>query len=243
MPVKRKISKAEYEALSDEKKEFYIENKDRKGEYVVDMDADFNKELTTALDAVKNDNKTLTDKLAETETALTAAKAEKAPKDGSVAKDEHESIVKSLNTKLAKAETDSAAAITKRDAFIRKTLIDSKASELAGKISKAPKLLLPHIKARLSANLDGDEPATVVLDADGKPSAYTLADLEQEFVANKDFADIIVGSKATGGNPQNAPGGGNALLSEKPAPLSSLSGEALVAHMKATHPDLNAAKP
>ena len=53
MAVKRKISKADYEALSDDKKSFYIENADRKGEYILDMDEDFNKELTTALDNLK----------------------------------------------------------------------------------------------------------------------------------------------------------------------------------------------
>jgi len=242
MPVKRKISKAEFEALSDDKKEFYIENKDRKGEYILDMDADFNKELTTALDNVKGEATAAKEKLAEVEAALAAAKAEKQPKDGGVTKEDHDSIVKSLQTKLTKAETDAATALSKRDAFIKKTLIDSKALELASKISTSPKLLLPHIKGRLSANLDGDEPATVVLDAEGKPSAYTLADLEQEFVANKDFASIITGSKASGGSAHNAPGGGSALPTDKSPNLTALAGADLVAHMKSVNPEL-AAKP
>lgn len=239
MAVKRKISKAEYEALSDDKKEFYIENKDRRGEYIVDMDADFNKELTETLEALKVTNADLTTKLAEAGTALAEEKKTKAPKDGAIPKDDHDSIVASLNKKLTDATTAAETTIGKRDAFIKKQLVDAKAQEIAASISTAPKLLLPHIKARLQAKLDGDEPSTVVLDSDGKPSAFTIEDLTQEFVANKEFAAIITGSKATGGgNPPNALGGGNALPSDKPVNLSSLPSGDLVAAMKAKHPDL-----
>ena len=238
MAVKRKITKAEFEALSDDKKEFYIENKDRKGEYVLDMDADFNKELTDALDTVKASNAALKTKNEELTNELTAEKAKKQPADGSVTKDDHDAIVKSLNTKLADADKKHGETIAKKDAFIRKTLIDSKALEIASKISKAPKLMLPHVKARLSAELDGDEPKTVVLDADGKPSAYTLDDLSQELVANKDFADIVIGSKASGGNAPPGGGGNAPNGNPPPASLTDMDAASLVAHMKATHGDL-----
>ena len=239
MAVKRKISKSEFEALSDDKKEFYIENKDRKGEYILDMDADFNKELTDALDTVKAERDTLKTKNGELTGELATEKAKKQPADGSVAKDDHEAIVKSLNTKLADADKKHGETVSRKDAFIRKTLIDSKALEIASKISKAPKLMLPHVKARLSADLDGDEPKTVVLDSDGKPSAYTLEDLSNELVANADFADIVIGSQARGGNPPNGNGGGNALHGNNPpAQLSSMEASDIVAQMKAKHPDL-----
>jgi hypothetical protein len=39
-----------------------------------------------------------------------------------------------------------------------------------------------------------------ILDGAGKVSAASLDDLKQEFVANKDFSSIIIGSKASGGN-------------------------------------------
>lgn len=239
MAVKRKISKAEFDALSDDKKEFYIENKDRKGEYILDMDADFNKELTDALETVKGERDTLKAKNGELTSELATEKAKKQPADGSVTKDDHEAIVKSLNTKLADADKKHGEVVAKKDKFIKNTLIDAKAMEIASKISKAPKLMLPHVKSRLAADLDGDEPKTVVLDSDGKPSAYTLEDLSNELVANADFADIVIGSQARGGNPPNALGGGNAPNgNQPPAPLSSMEAADLVAHMKARHPDL-----
>ena len=74
---------------------------------------------------------------------------------------------------------------------------------MAAEISTSPSLLLPHIKARLQADLDGDAPATKVLDRDGKPSAMTVADLSKEFVDNKDFAAIIRATKASGGGATN----------------------------------------
>ena len=240
MAVKRKISKAEYEALSDDKKEFYIENKDRKGEYVLDMDADFNKELTDAHERVKSENASLKAKNEELTAELATEKDKKQPKDGSVTKEDHEAMKNSYEKKLSDAAKASGEVVAKKDKFIKNSLIDAKALELATKISKAPKLMLPHIKARLSADLDGDDPKTVVLDADGKPSAYTLEDLAQEFVANKDFADIVIGSKASGGNAPSG-GGGNAPNGNPPnrsASLTDLPADQLVAHIKATHSDM-----
>lgn len=239
MAVKRKISKAEYEALSDDKKSFYVENTDRRGEYVIDMDADFNKDLNTALETLKTENKTLKTQLEESTVALDTEKKKKQSVDGSVSKDDHEAMKASYESKLTAAQVKANETIARKDGFIRKTLIDSKALELATKISKAPALMARVIKERLSANLDGDEPATIVLDKDGKPSAFTLDDLSQELVANKEFADIVLGSKATGGNALNVPAGGNALQSDKPVNLSSLQPAQLVEHMRATHPELS----
>lgn len=243
MAVKRKISKADYEALSDDKKEFYVENKDRKGEYILDMDADFNKELTDAHERVKAENASLKTKNEELTAELETEKTKKAPKDGSVTKEDHDAMKNSYEKKLSDKDKAHGEAIAKKDKFIKNSLVDAKALELATKISKpsAVKLMLPHVKARLQADLEGDDPKTVVLDADGKPSAYTLEDLSQELVANADFADIVIGSKASGGNAP-AGGGGNAPNGNPPnnrtASLTDLPAEQLVAHMKSTHSDL-----
>lgn len=238
MAVKRKISKTEFDALSDEKKEFYIENSERRGEYILDMDADFNKDLTSALDRLKTEKTELEGKLEATTTELTTERGKKLDKDGAVSKTDHEAMKASYETKLATEIAKLTGVITKKDGFIRKTLVDAKATELATKISKVPSLMARVIKDRLSVDLDGDDPKTVVLDSDGKPSAFTLDDLQQEIVANKEFADIIIGSKANGGgNAPQVPGGGNAHNSPTPS-LSDLPPEQLVAHMKATHREL-----
>lgn len=238
MAVKRKISKSEFEALSDDKKEFYIENKDRKGEYILDLGDDADNPLKAANDRLKQEKDELTDKVNTLTTDLDAEKKKKQPADGSVTKDDHEAMKASYEKKLTDKDRSHGEVVGKKDAFIKKSLVKDKANALATEISKAPKLLSRIIEDRLSVDMTGDEPKTVVLDSDGKPSAFTLDDLKQELVANKDYADIIIGTKATGGSAHSSPGGGSALPSDKPVNLSSLGGADLVAHMKATNPDL-----
>ena len=51
---------------------------------------------------------------------------------------------------------------------------------------------------------------TRILDKDGNPTAQTFDDLEKEFLANKDFAPILVGSKGSGGGANGNNGGGGA---------------------------------
>lgn len=237
MAVKRKLSKAEFESLSDEAKTMYIENKDRRGEYILDMDPDFNKELQTVLDTQKTTIADLEGKVAEGTAALAAEQAKKISKDGSVSKEDFEAYKTSAEKKYT---TDTAAlntTIGKKDATIKTHLIDNVANGLATKLSKSPKLMLPHVKSRLAVDMSGDEPKTIVLDADGRPSAFTIQDLEQEFVANKDFADILIGSRASGGNPPPSTRG-NPLSPEKPQSLTSMKPADVVAEMKARHPEL-----
>lgn len=238
MAVKRKISKSEFEALSDDKKEFYIENKDRKGEYILDLGEDADNPLKAANDRLKQEKTELEDKVNTLTTDLESEKKKKQPADGSVTKDDHEAMKASYEKKLTDKDKAHNEVVGKKDSFIKKSLIKDKAVALATEISKAPKLLSRIIEDRLSVDMTGDEPKTVVLDSDGKPSAFTLDDLKQELVANKDFADIIIGTKATGGSAHSQPGGGSALPSDKPVNLTQLAGADLVAHMKAAHPDL-----
>ncbi len=238
MAVKRKISKSEFEALSDDKKEFYVENKDRKGEYILDLGEDADNPLKAANDRLKQEKEELEGKVNTLTTDLDAEKKKKQPADGQVTKEDHEAMRASYEKKLADKDKAHGEVVTKKDAFIKKSLVKDKASALATEISKAPKLLSRIIEDRLSVDMTGDEPKTVVLDSDGKPSAFTLDDLKQELVANKDYADIIIGTKATGGSAHSSPGGGSALSSDKPVNLTSLPAADLVAQMKATHPEL-----
>lgn len=233
MAIKRKISKADYEALSDDRKELYKENPSRKGEYILDMD-DPDNELRTALDRTKQEKTELQTKLDE----ITAKLEELEAKGGDKDKDKKnevdalEALKKSYETKIAKMTGDATAAAEKSRKQIVKLLADSKASEIATKISKVPKLMSRAIRDRLDVDLSGDEPKLTVLDADGKPSAFTLEDLEQEFVANAEYADIIIASKASGGDTgRGGQGGGNAPLNGKPRLLTELTTAELQQHM------------
>jgi hypothetical protein len=84
----------------------------------------------------------------------------------------------------------------------------SLASELA--VSGSAPLLLPHIARRLKVEIVDGTPITRVLDASGKPSAASVDELKKEFIDNKAFAPVIVGSRASGGGAAGAGGGGGA---------------------------------
>lgn len=179
---------------------------------------------TTAVEDVtglKNAKRAAADEAKAAKAAAAAAKAElDATKTeladftelakSSVPKANLDALEKSYNQKL-KATTDAAAAEkTKLEGGLAKHLVGSVAASLAGEISTAPSLLLPHITSRLAVGFDADGNAvTKVVGADGLPSALTVDDLKKEFVAKKEFAPIIkAGNGSGGGAPNNSTGGG-----------------------------------
>lgn len=219
MALPFKINKAKYDALSDEMKAEYIAG-DKDGEYVLDVtdlpQGEDTGPIKRALESERNKNKAL-----------------KTENDG-------------LKTQIADfpdveaLKTQHAAETKKYKDYTESALIDGAALALATKISNSPNLLLPHIKARLVADTSGDKPVTKVLGADGKPSDITIEKLGEEFVANKDFAAIIIASKASGGGtppakPGSKPlGGGMPPKDGEQAPdLSKLAGSDLAARLKA----------
>ena len=110
-------------------------------------------------------------------------------------------------------------------------LVDNVAQSMASKISKAPELILPHIKARLKAEFNEGKAVTRVLDKDGNPSAFGIEDLQKEMVANPAFAPIIIGSKASNSGAENSHGGSGA-----PGKLdyAKASPKEIAAHIKAS---------
>lgn len=216
MSLKRLISKEAYNALSAGIKELYSERGDN---YALDLSSD--DDDVTALRAAKDHEtaarkaaeKKLRDLENEAERKKVAENEEKLRNAGKF--DELEAAYKK---KLADAEIAHKEAITKKDTFIRNSLIDGEAGKLAGEISNNPKLMSRFIKDRLTVDFDGDTPTLRVLDASGKVTASTLADLKKELVDNPDFSSLIVGTKARGGAasekgsgrpvPSLSPGGG-----------------------------------
>lgn len=191
MAMKFKINKAAYDKLSDELKNEYIVG-DNDGEYVLDVtDLPQGEDVgpvKRALEAERAKNKTLTTKNNELQATIAAA------------------------PNIEEVNANHAKEVGKYKSFTEKTLIDNAALALATRISTSPALLLPHIKARLIADMTGDEPVTKVIGADGKPSDMTIDKLGEEFVANADFKTIIKASNGSGGgtppNPTVKPLGG-----------------------------------
>jgi hypothetical protein len=220
MALKSKLTKAEFDALAEPLKEHY---KLVGADYLLDSDD------ATELREAKRREKERADALqAELDAAKTAkleadriaaeAAAEAARKTGDVA-----AIEASWQNKLEAQRAEDAAKLAIANKSLESLLVDNQAIALTNEIAKTPalaKLLLPHVKARLRAETEGDTPITRVLDAAGKPSALTIADLSKEFVANPDFADIIKGSNATGGGAGSHSGNGGGAGSKKLSELS-----------------------
>lgn len=230
----RKINKDVYDKLSDELKEFYEE---KNGSYVLKLDGgndDDVGELRRANDRLKQENKDFKKELKELNDKLEDISGIDAKKRGDI-----ETLEKSWKEKLDKTTKELTDKLTGKDTFIRTTLVDSVATQLATKLcADKSGIILPHIKARLTADLEGETPTTKVLDKDGKVSALTIEDLEKEFVANKDFSSIIVGSKASGsgtpnGNQQRGHGGAPLDANGKPVAFKDMSIQQRVDHIKA----------
>jgi hypothetical protein len=206
MAFKQKLTKAEYAKLTDGVKENYIAD----GEiYVIDVEGGV-KDEAALLEAKNHEKK----KRQEAEKALKDVNAEletlreerEGILKGAIPKGDVDKLEAGYKTKLEKREKELTGTISAREAALNAMLVDSVANNLATKLSKSPTLLAPHIRARLVADLSGEKPATKILDKDGKVSDLSLEAFEKEILANKDFAPILVGSKASGGGANGASG-------------------------------------
>ena len=229
MALKKKLTKEEHAKLSEHIKAEYIEDGDG---FRLDIDGD---EDTGALKRAKDREAQLRreaeTKLREAQEQLDALGNDDARKKGDI-----QTLEKSWQKKLDDSKAEYESKLGKLTSHTKTQLVDNVAQQIASKISNAPALLLPHIKARLAADFEGDAPVTRILDKDGKPSAMTVEELSAEFVANKDFSAIITASKASGGagKPSNSNGGGAPNKSDKPADLASMNPAQLAEHIKAS---------
>lgn len=235
MALKKKVTAAEYAKLKEHIKEEYIEDGD--GGYKLDVDGDVD---TGALSRAKDREKQLRidaeKKLKDAEDKLAEIDGNDARKKGDIEtlekqwKEKHAKEIEKLTESWNTEKQGLTERLGKFENHTKKQLIDNVALELATQLNpKSPKVLLPHIKERLQADLDGDSPVTKILDSSGKVSNLTIDQLKAEFVANKDFAGIIIGSQASGsaGNPKPNGSANNQNSNEKPTDLSNLDPKAL----------------
>lgn len=220
MALKKKLKE-----VPEELKSFYIE---KDGEFVLDIEGE---EDTGALKRAKDREVQLRReaemKAKELEQKLVDIEGVDARKRGDI-----ETLEKAWAKKNSEIEMKYKASLAQREESLKQMLIDNVANELAHKISISPKLMLPHIKARLVADLDGDMPTTKVLDSIGKLSALTIEDLQKEFVANPDFSAIIVGSKASGSSAPKVSSQKGSATQEERIDLSKISPESLAAYLQ-----------
>lgn len=200
MALKHKVSKAEFEKLVKQIQSEY--KPDETGEnYVLEVEGlEDTTVLKTAKDRERDARKEAEKTAKELKTQLDALTEERdSLLKGTIPKANVEALENSYKEKLTRRETELNGQIGKLSNTVRKTLVDNVAATLASKISISPTLMLPHIQRRLTVEEVNGEFVTRVLDSNGAPSASTIADLEKEFLANKEFAPVLVGSKGSGG--------------------------------------------
>lgn len=208
MAMKRIITKSEHSALA---KHFQAEYKaDESGEnFTLDLtDYEDPAALKRAKDHERDQGKKAREELKAAQDRLAELENEREQMlKGSVPKGDVEKLEASYKAKLAKRETELTTEMSALRGNLNTMLVDNVANQLATEISTSPKLILPHIKQRLAAEYAEGKASTRILDAEGKPSAMTIEDLRKEFLANKDFSTILIGTKASGSGAAGAGGG------------------------------------
>lgn len=194
--MKVKITKAEYDKLSDHDKKSYKKG-EGDDEYIVDMESvskrltDMDSKITELLDEKKKTQKERDD-AAE---AARLAKEDKAKREGDI-----QALEQSWQEKLDKAVGEKETEIKNLTGILTKQTSGMDATNLANKLAVPGKagVLMPHISSRLKTEFTEGKTITRVLDADGNPSALSINDLENEFRNNELFASVIQGSNGSG---------------------------------------------
>lgn len=217
------------EGLEDGVKGLY-EEKDGKFRLKVDGLPDVSG-LKKKLDELMDESKAAKRKAKEIEEAAERERAEALARSGDV-----ESLRKSYDEKFGKTKTEYETQIQNYQQQLQRLTVGQTATTLAAELAipgSAP-VLLPHIQARLSMEIRDGQPVTVVMSADGKPSAMTIEELKTELSANPAFAPIIAASKAAGGGASGGGnGGGAAKKAVTRAQFDSMNAVQRTEHLKA----------
>lgn len=230
MALKQKITKEVFDKLSEDVKKEYKSIPGDDANYVLDLEGyEDPGELRRAKQRESDEKK------------VEKARADKAEADLAelrrVGARENNDVVALEASWKATADSREAAAKAETKAVkakLTKVLRDDVARTIAASISTKPNLILPHILARLKVEIpEGDaDPLTRVIDKEGKPSALSVAELEKEFIADADFADIIIASRASGGGAAGNQSGG---ATKKPSDYTGSERIALFKSNRAEH--------
>lgn len=194
--MKYKISKQEFDALSDDVKALYKVNGDN---YVIHIEGmpDVSA-IQSQLDELKGALADAEKKKKDAEDKAELEKQSKLKKSGDVT-----ALEESYNAKIAKMEAEHKELVSGLKKKLSDNIVGGAVSSLASKLCGEDAMLIePFIKNRVS--LDDDTGSLRILDEKGNPSASTIEDLEKEIRANDKFAKIINAgsSSGTGGNIQ-----------------------------------------
>lgn len=204
--VAKEYKEVEIEREGKQVKQFVL---DLDGAYLTDEPVDA---LKRARDYEKKEASNHRSKVKELSLSLEKTQEElDAMRRGAIPKADVEGLEKSWQKKLADSQT---ALTAERDAALgtlRTLLVDNVAVSLANKITVegSADLMIPHIKGRLTTEQTSEGYVTRVLDAQGKPSAMSIEELQKDLSADPRFKAIIRGSKASGSGASGANGNGS----------------------------------
>jgi hypothetical protein len=232
--MKRKISKEEFEKLSDALKENY---KEKNGSYLLNIEDDDDAivELRQARDHEKEDHRNTKLKMKELETKLDELTNGKHKLDGNI-----EALEKSWKEKFENREKELLGEVGKLKGMLSGSVKETTLTALASKFVKPDfqRFFKKDIETRFEVELEGDKPTLRILGKDGKPSALSLEDFEKEILANKEYGSILIASRASGagGTDKPKPAGGtvHADSEGKPLNLATMSPIRLAEHLAAS---------
>lgn len=211
--MKYKLTKAEFDALSDEIKKEYSLDGDSAVLKIEGDDAP-TAEKISALEK-KRDIEAEHRKTAETKVKEADARAVKLQKDLEAAGGSKEAIDKlkaDHAAEIAKLRTEREQEANKVKADRDAAMIKEEATKFAAaNFVEAPygsTFIAAEIAKRMTIEEVNGTPVVRVQNADGTPSTAALADLHKEFLDNKEFSPIIKGKAGSGGGAIPGQGGG-----------------------------------
>ena len=162
------------------------------------------KGLKAKNDELLGEKKTAASRAKEAEALAQSTAEEAARKAGDI-----KAVEESWQAKLTKREEELSGQLSGYQKSIQSLTVGREAAALAGEmaVQGSASVLERIVKDRLSVEMTDEGPKVRVLDAAGKPSAATLAELRAELTADKALAPLIAASKASGAGQPNANGG------------------------------------
>lgn len=230
MALKRKITKADYDKLSDVLK-FEYKAGSKADEFVLDVDDAT--DLINARDAANRERDTFKTENATLKAENTALKATNGNWD---------TLEASYKSQIAAKDAEIATTNEKLTGLRRTHHTSADADKIASRFS-VPGLVKDKILSRLDIKTDKDgNVSTVVLDKDGKISALTIDDLTKEFVDNPEYKPIVLAHKGSGSAGAGLPvvPGNNADPNAKPKLIHNQTPEQIAADRKARKEAANA---
>ena len=224
MPIKRKISKAEFEVLNEPWKGEY---KEKDGNYFLDVDDAT--ELINTLERLKSENKGNSELVAQLNQQIEEKQQEIARKNGDMAAVDKEWKKKLDETSNQHKNEIEALKSVARDGYL-KSILD----QVTPIFNLPERHVLRDFSERIQVTFENGKPMHKVLGKDGNVSELTIGDLTKEFVDNPDYSPYIIQSRASGGTPPS----GNPPSGSGVKNFSEMTLVEQEAHLKSKHKNL-----